>query len=307
MGSVPQKAARANAAGQFEKDVLPTELSASSFFRAVDPENWKATHAHRAKMVQDKTGCQQLHENQCHTLMAWGQNRTVRRHKDTGDAKRTMATWTCAGLFAGGHLGLSKPDYRLRFLPDDLMVLRATLVEHWVTPFVGSRTLMVWTSKSDAKSVVPHVSQMSSEERQQVMASKSARDSEAQALISAECEAEKARIASWTSTHTVDSQEDQYKLDHIHLNFRKLNECLTKQRVELKRLARANATDQEILEFERRPSSLLYEIGEKRKLEKRRLEQGLNPFLAIGGSEKDTNGLEDTHTDESPGKAATVP
>ena len=152
------------AAEIYQQKLVPAEVGLAALYKAFDPQGYEKAKKHRDLMVDSGTGLKRYSKWQCHLTSARVTNRSVSNHKDGGDSRGTMATWTCFGKFTGADICLPTLDHRLSFLPGDAMILNAAICEHCVTPFNGKRTSIVWFSKSDKDSIVKHFTQMEGEE-----------------------------------------------------------------------------------------------------------------------------------------------
>jgi hypothetical protein len=101
---------------------------------------------------------------QCHLLMAHVKNKSVANHKDGDDCG--LAVSTTFGNFAGGEFCLPELNERLEFRNEDFLLMNAKVLAHCVGHFDGERTSLVFTSKSDAEYIVPHVDYMDAGEEQ---------------------------------------------------------------------------------------------------------------------------------------------
>jgi hypothetical protein len=67
-------------------------------------------------------------------------------HKDKGDVKDGWVAMICCGEFEGGDLCIPGLGLKLQHRPEDVVFLRSSLLEHFVSDFDGSRTSLVFFS-----------------------------------------------------------------------------------------------------------------------------------------------------------------
>ena len=71
-------------------------------------------------------------------------NLAAQPHKDTSDYKKGWVTMCCFGEFTSGELVIPVLKMRFQFQPGDVIFFRSTLLEHYVLPFMGNRTSLVF-------------------------------------------------------------------------------------------------------------------------------------------------------------------
>lgn len=85
----------------------------------------------------------------CWTFRAILVNARVASHRDDLDLQGGVVAMTCAGEFEGGRLILPALGIQYDFKPGDVMFCKASLLEHAIGPWKGTRVSMVGTWKSD--------------------------------------------------------------------------------------------------------------------------------------------------------------
>ena len=55
----------------------------------------------------------------------------------------------CWGQFTGGNLVIPALTQGFEFQPGDVVIFRSCLLEHYITPFVGDRSSIVFFSQND--------------------------------------------------------------------------------------------------------------------------------------------------------------
>lgn len=111
-----------------------------------------------AGRTQQHSLCYETSLRACFMCMALLRNTRVGPHKDRDDFKADWVAMCCFGEFEGSALCL--PDLRLEgidgsgrakldYKPGDVMFLRASVLEHFVAPFLGNRSVFVFSTKKD--------------------------------------------------------------------------------------------------------------------------------------------------------------
>lgn len=83
--------------------------------------------------------------------MAILHNCQVDPHKDAGDIRDGWVAMTCVGDFEDGLLVLPELNIKLEYLPGDVVFMRSSLVEHYISDYSGHRTSMVFFTKGTTK------------------------------------------------------------------------------------------------------------------------------------------------------------
>lgn len=65
-------------------------------------------------------------------------------HKDSSDYKTGWVAMCCFGGFTGGELVIPVLKMVFKFQPGDVIFFRSALLEHYVLPFEGDRTSLVF-------------------------------------------------------------------------------------------------------------------------------------------------------------------
>ena len=71
-------------------------------------------------------------------------NLAAHAHKDSSDYKKGWVAMCCFGDFTGGELVILPLKMMFKFEPGDVIFFRSTLIEHYVLPFTGDRTSLVF-------------------------------------------------------------------------------------------------------------------------------------------------------------------
>ena len=258
----------------------------AALYKAFELQAYERAKKHRDLMVDSGTGLKRYSKWQCHLTSARVTNRSVSNHKDGGDSRGTMATWTCFGRFTGADICLPTLDHRLRFLPGDAMILNAAICEHCVTPFIGERTSIVWFSKSDEDSIVKHYTQMEGEELaafwEQHAIDMENRESVREDLRAAE----EARVQHYIDAGFELASEgqfptwDEWRLTGVPSRPNKLAKATIEKNHEIRTFKKVLSKEDlgELGLMKNLPDSLFYPFT---KAEKTRLERGRPPFEAL--------------------------
>lgn len=109
----------------------------------------------------DTTALDILHTTRrmCFMGVAVNRNNRVNPHKDMSDFRDGWAVMCCFGEFQHGELCLptltihtnngEQEGVRIRYGPGDVVLFRATVLEHWLSEYQGSRTALVYHTKSN--------------------------------------------------------------------------------------------------------------------------------------------------------------
>ena len=84
----------------------------------------------------------------CWNALALLCNFRVDPHKDSGDVKDGWVAMTCLGKFSGGELCLPQCGVRIPYEVGDVVLFRASVLEHWIMPWEGKRYSMVFFTKA---------------------------------------------------------------------------------------------------------------------------------------------------------------
>ena len=76
-------------------------------------------------------------------------NLAAEPHKDKSDYTDGWVVMCCWGSFKGGNLVIPALKQRFEFSPGDVMIFRSCLLEHYVMPFVGERSSIIFFSQND--------------------------------------------------------------------------------------------------------------------------------------------------------------
>ena len=71
-------------------------------------------------------------------------NLAAQPHRDKSDYKKGWVAMCCFGNFTGGELVIPMLKMKFKFQPGDVIFFRSTVLEHYVLPFVGDRTSLVF-------------------------------------------------------------------------------------------------------------------------------------------------------------------
>jgi hypothetical protein len=116
--------------------MAPVQQAMSLWFETIDPPKYKAYREHVDKMVEADTGLGAFKytNNMSFLGIACLRNIQSHNHKDAGDAamRHSWAGMTCVGDFKGGELCFPDLDVKLRYLPGDIILFRASILQHFV-------------------------------------------------------------------------------------------------------------------------------------------------------------------------------
>lgn len=76
-------------------------------------------------------------------------NKRVGPHKDVGDRRDGWVAMIVLGDFTGGEVVLPGLKVQLLHRPGDVIFFRSAVLEHFVAPFKGERTEVVFFTKND--------------------------------------------------------------------------------------------------------------------------------------------------------------
>ena len=71
-------------------------------------------------------------------------NLAAHPHKDSSHYKKGWVAMCCLGDFTGGELVKPPLKMMFKFQPEDVIFFRSTLLSHYVLPFTGDRTSLVF-------------------------------------------------------------------------------------------------------------------------------------------------------------------
>ena len=130
---------------QFFVNIAPLTQAVSLLFSAVD----KKVHAKYVGTYQQalRTGALRIMtatNRACFQGLVVVRNLAAQPHKDGSDYKKGWVAMCCFGDFTGGELVIPVLGMKFRFQPGDVIFFRSTLLEHYVLPFIGDRTSLVF-------------------------------------------------------------------------------------------------------------------------------------------------------------------
>ena len=129
----------------FFVNIAPLTQAVSLLFSAVDKE----VHAQYVDSYQQTahTGALRIMtatNRACFQGLVVIRNLAAQPHKDNSDYKQGWVAMCCFGNFTGGELVIPALKMTFKFEPGDVIFFRSTLLEHYVLPFTGDRTLLVF-------------------------------------------------------------------------------------------------------------------------------------------------------------------
>lgn len=139
-------------------------------------------------------------------------------HKDP-DARGSYASWTVHGSdFAGADIIIGPPgqEERIRLLPGGILIARACDEWHQVTTITGGhRVATVYTSKSDAASVVQNFKYMTATEPEIAKERKGKRDKQQQQVNEVEHEKDADLVEAWKSSARETTEQNSHRLNYV--------------------------------------------------------------------------------------------
>lgn len=148
--SVGPRGKQMSASTVFLDTISPLIQSIGIIFEGVDKDSYKS-YLRIFDSYQDKAPMRYLQTSRraCFMVIAVLRNNRVHPHKDKGDYRDGWAVMTCFGDFEGGDLCLPSLDVdfwygersgvRIGYKPGDVVFLRSSVVEHFISRFTGER------------------------------------------------------------------------------------------------------------------------------------------------------------------------
>lgn len=119
---------------RFLQDIAPVQQAVSLWFEAIDKVKYKSYRDQVDMMVKADTGrgAFKFANSMAFLGVASLRNILSHNHKDAGDNCDGWAAMTCVGDFTGGELCFPDLDVKLRYLPGDVILFRASMLQHFV-------------------------------------------------------------------------------------------------------------------------------------------------------------------------------
>lgn len=137
---------------QFYTDMTEPLHVIGSLFRACCPDAFQEYEDIYMRAIdRGGTGDISVSDQPVFCTMAILRNCQVDPHKDAGDIKNGWVAMLCTGEFEGGLLVLPELGIKLNYRPGDVVFMRSSLVEHFISDYCGQRTSMVFFTKGTAK------------------------------------------------------------------------------------------------------------------------------------------------------------
>ena len=143
-------AKRATAVQEWYPAFAPVIQAIGRIFQEVDPwayHVYRANFHHWASKWEFMKG-HYISARCCFLSMAVLVNQQVLPHRDGGDVEDGWVIMTVFGDFEGGYLCLPDLGVRVPFQPNDVVIFRSALLEHYITAFKGQRYSAVFFTKA---------------------------------------------------------------------------------------------------------------------------------------------------------------
>lgn len=142
--------AKHNAVFDFYCKIAPLIQVTSLLFEAVDVDmHLQYLLQYRLKAETTPLYGLTTSRRACFQGLALIRNLAAEPHKDKSDFKDGWVVMACFGNFTGGQLIIPHLELRIPFQPGDVVVFRSTLLEHYILPYEGERSSIVFFSHQD--------------------------------------------------------------------------------------------------------------------------------------------------------------
>ncbi|KAI9769841.1 MAG: hypothetical protein M1840_003835 [Geoglossum simile] len=134
-----------NAVEKFFRRTTPLMQTIGLLFEAVDKPQYIRYHRNYSDFAsKSPLRLFQTTHRACFLGLALLRNLQVEPHKDISDIKDGYVAMVCFGDFCGGEFIVPELGLKLDFKPGDVIFLRSAVLEHFVAPFDGQRSSIVY-------------------------------------------------------------------------------------------------------------------------------------------------------------------
>ncbi|CZR66731.1 uncharacterized protein PAC_16632 [Phialocephala subalpina] len=184
----------------------------------------------------------------------------------TGDVRNQLTGGTAHGNFTGGHSILPDLDVRSREMPGNAILMKALLIKHAVSPFIGLRAATIFINKS-AEGHPQHTNRMTEEQREHQKTEDIAEEAILTVRQERSTRKEKSLIGPYTRRYPINLEnptDDDLKLLHVKtdlIQLSKANGENIRSTASLKAaVEKGESTNPELGEQRLRPASLYHNL-----------------------------------------------
>lgn len=151
-GSNCSSGKKLNASGSFFDGMAPLIQGIGLTLNGVDETAYQSYVQVLDHLRNTVPNVYQTSKRACFTGIAILRNSRVNPHKDTTGFPDAWAAMCCFGDFEGGALCLpgldveGKGGIQIAYQPKDIIFLRSSLLEHYISPFEGERSELVFST-----------------------------------------------------------------------------------------------------------------------------------------------------------------
>jgi len=147
-GDIVKSKAKFDALQAFFRKLAPVIQAIGVLFQCLDKDKYfEYLDNYEEYLKRTELGLIQVTPRACFLGLAVLRNARVAPHKDSGDVKDGWVAMCCFGNFTGGELVFPDLGIKIPYVPGDVIFFRSSVLEHFVAPFKGERSVLVFFTK----------------------------------------------------------------------------------------------------------------------------------------------------------------